>query len=185
MAVTIRQLDASEIGQTSQLDCSNIVHARYECEQPSGELRLRLRRQPVSPALARPDWGAQERETRYQLWRNNLEHDGCIMHGAFREDRLVGIVLTGRLADGITAEIYTLHVHHPERGGGIGTQLMDKAESQAAKWGCSQVLVYTGYECGAVDFYLRRGYRVVGIQDPCVATKNFPITLLRQLEQHR
>lgn len=100
------------------------------------------------------------------------------MFGALEEDRLVGIAMAGPLADGITAELCTLYVHRPCRRHGIGRALMDRAESQCIEWGRSQLLVYTSYDAGAVDFYLSRSYRIVGIQDPCVQTKNFPITML-------
>lgn len=137
MALSIRQLAVSETELIDQLDCTDVIRVRYACERSAGQLALTLRKQSLDPAVAKPDWGKQDRASRYGLWRKNLAQDGCTMLGAFRAERLVGVVLLGRITDGITAEVYALRVHRPERHRGLGTRLMYEAEALAARWACS------------------------------------------------
>jgi GNAT superfamily N-acetyltransferase len=47
------------------------------------------------------------------------------------------------------------------RGNGIGMQIIEQAEAEARKRGCSAVVLYT-ITFQAPGFYQRRGYRVLG-----------------------
>lgn len=61
-------------------------------------------------------------------------------------------------------EIQHLWVARPLRGRGLGTQLLDAAEAEAARRGCRQVVLFThAANAGRTgDRYTRRGYELVG-----------------------
>jgi ribosomal protein S18 acetylase RimI-like enzyme len=62
--------------------------------------------------------------------------------------------------DGERAEITSVHADPP--GGGTGTRLMDAAEEELRRCGVARVLVATTNDnARALNFYIRRGYRLV------------------------
>ncbi len=185
MAATIRQLALDEIHAIASIDTSDTIDAVYECAWNAHGMGLTLRRKRVDPPTQEPKWGKTEFEGRCALWRRNVIEEGAVFHGAFLGDRLVGVSLVTRLSDGRTAELYTLHVDRAHRGQGIGKALLDAAESQCRAWGCDQLLTYTGFKASSLDFYRARGYRVVGVQDPSVKTKNFDVTVVKSLRDTR
>jgi GNAT superfamily N-acetyltransferase len=85
---------------------------------------------------------------------------GCLVRG---DD---GRLLAG--IDGFTwggyAMVEWLWVHDEQRGTGLGRQLMDAAEVEAARRGCSVVRVNT-HTFQAPAFYARLGYVRIGFAD--------------------
>ena len=141
-----------------------------------------LQRREVDPPESEPMWGERELETRYALWRQNVEKEGAVIFCAFLGDDLVGISMVTMHRENQTCEVYALHVDRDHRRQGIGTALLLKAEAQCRDWRSSQLLLYTGFKASSLDFYRAQGYRVVGIQDPQVKTKNFDLTMVKELD---
>ena len=185
MNATIRQLEIDAIPTIGQIDNSDVVDARYACRPESDGLGLSLVREEVDPPEEEPNWGEGELAGRYDLWRKNCEEEGAIFFGAFVDDRIVGICAVVKLADSHTAEIYTLQVDRDHRQQGLGTALLARGESQCVAWGCSQLFTYATFKASSLDFYRSKGYRIVGIQYPGVTTKNFDVTLAKQLEPNK
>ena len=69
---------------------------------------------------------------------------------------------------GECCQIHTLWVDSPQRGHGLATELMTKAEAVARRRGCRLIMGLT-YDVLTRGFYDRLGYRTVGIIEDCPA----------------
>lgn len=89
-----------------------------------------------------------------------------------------GELLAGLVAEtfGNWLEIEYLFVKEDLRGQGIGSQLLQRAESEAKKRNCSYVFVNT-YQFQAPAFYQKHGYQEV------FTLKNYPCTGQRHYYQ--
>jgi len=172
MNVTIRQLEIDEIPTIGEIDKSDIVDARYVCRSQPDGLGLLLERKAVNPPEDEPNWG-------------NVEEESAVFFGAFTHDAPVGICAIVKLPDGKTADLYTLQVDAGYRRQGIGAALLAKEESECLIWGCTQLFTYTTFKASSLDFHLAKGYRIVGLQEPSVPTKNFAVTVAKQLEPNK
>ena len=87
-----------------------------------------------------------------------------------------GEVLAGLVAEtfGNWLEIEYLFVKEDLRGQGIGSQLLQRAESEAKKRNCRYVFVNT-YQFQAPDFYQKHGYQeVFTLKDyPCTGQRHY------------
>ena len=63
-------------------------------------------------------------------------------------------------------QMHTLWVDGPQRGHGLATELMTKAEAVARRRGCRLIMGLT-YDVLTLGFYDRLGYRTVGIIEDC------------------
>ncbi len=102
-------------------------------------------------------------------------------HGAEAERQLAIFVRSEPGVDGVgviragiygwtwagCCELQHLWVDEAERGRGLATALLDAAEAEAARRGCTQVVLFThAANAGASgDRYTRRGYELVGRVD--------------------
>ncbi len=97
-------------------------------------------------------------------------------HGAEPETQLAILVRddAGAVVAGISGwtwggccELQHLWVDDARRGDGLGTALLDAAEAEAARRGCTQVVLFTHAAIAGRDEqrYLRRGYELVGRVD--------------------
>lgn len=109
----------------------------------------------------RDDGSEVETELRRRLYAFNAGatgiDDGALLVVAARDDadRLVG-GLFGWTWGG-TAFVDLLYVDAERRGRGLGSRLLEAAETEAARRGCHQVLLAT-HTFQAPDFYAARGY---------------------------
>jgi GNAT superfamily N-acetyltransferase len=115
--------------------------------------------------VADRDTDGVETQLRASLYRFNVESTG-IDDG----DLLVITVLdeSGAQVAGLfgwtwggTCFVDLLHVVEEHRGTGLGSRLMQTAEEEAARRGCTQVVLAT-HSFQAPAFYLARGYEEYG-----------------------
>ena len=180
MNYELRQMHVDEIPLIVRIDRSEELRAEYVCAPVEAGLGLRLIRQPVDPPRHIPNWSRAELASRFALWRQNL-NDGAVLVGAFHAETIVGFLLVTVHSAHHTGEIYSLFVDRSHRGKGLGTALLAAAEQHCRLRESSTLIVYTGHSAAAVDFYLKHGFRMVGIRDPRFATKGFDLTLAKEL----
>ena len=178
----IRKLKPEEIHLVRGIDRSEEIRAEYVCAPAADGLGLRLSRRELDTPRVEANWGDQELASRCALWAENV-NDGAAMFGAFRGEELIGFCIVARLDDSRTSELYSIFVDRRSRGQGVGKALLCRAERQSMEWGCEEMVLYTdtGHAAATVEFYLARRYRVVGIQDTAVKSKNFPLTMAKRL----
>jgi GNAT superfamily N-acetyltransferase len=82
------------------------------------------------------------------------EFTACIRSGGRMVAGIYGAVF------GSTCELQHLFVEPSLRGAGVGRQVMDAAEREAARRGCSQVVLFTHASLGEA-YYPRLGYDLV------------------------
>ncbi|HET6940487.1 MAG TPA: GNAT family N-acetyltransferase [Nocardioides sp.] len=81
------------------------------------------------------------------------------------QDRLVGLLTY--VVDGTDCEVLTLHADPPQTG--VGTELIEAVAEVAAGCGCHRLwLITTNDNVGALRFYQRRGFRLVGLHPGAV-----------------
>lgn len=86
-----------------------------------------------------------------------LAAEGATLFGAWREDALVGSVMTG--FDGHRGWVYYLAVAPDRRGQGTGSALMAAAEGWLRERGSPKIqLMVRGDNISALGFYERIGY---------------------------
>ena len=180
MNCEIRQMRVDEIPLIAGIDRSEELREDYVCAPVQAGLGLRLVRRPVEPPRHIPNWSKTELESRFALWRRNLG-DGAELIGAFHAEAIVGFVLVTAHSEQNTGEIYSLFADRRHRGRGLGTALLAAAEQHCRRRESATLIVYTGHSAAAVDFYLKHGFRMVGIRDPRFATKGFDLTLAKEL----
>ena len=101
-----------------------------------------------------------------QINTYNVAHtgisDGCLLACFVRDDQ--GQVVAGLYGWtwGGCCEIRDLWVHADLRGQGIGTRLLQAAEQEAVRRGCTLIVLDT-HSFQAPGFYQKRGYEIVGV----------------------
>lgn len=176
----IEKLKLEEIHLVRGIDRSEETRAEYVCAPTADGLGLTLIRRELDTPRVEANWGDQEIASRCALWAENIK-DGAAMFGAFRGEGLIGFCIVARVDDPRTSELYSVFVDRRSRERGVGKALLCRAERQSVEWGCEEMVLYTGYAAATMEFYLACGYRIVGIQDAAVKSKNFPLTMAKRL----
>jgi ribosomal protein S18 acetylase RimI-like enzyme len=107
-------------------------------------------------------------------------HDGRLLRVFARggDGELLGAA-TGHTW-GSTCEIVQLWIAAPLRGGGLGRELMARAEAEARERGCRQ-LVVTTHSFQAPGFYRKLGFEVLG-EVPDYPAGHSEVTLRKRLD---
>nr|WP_303047437.1 GNAT family N-acetyltransferase [Halobacillus salinus] len=111
-----------------------------------------------------------------EFFNNNWGSPQMVLSsGSFQCDRLPGytIVLDGSILGCVTfvadEQFEIISLNSVKEGAGIGTELMDQAESYARSLGYKEVkLTTTNDNLKAVRFYQNRGFRVTDIRKDAV-----------------
>lgn len=180
MAIEIRPMRIDEIPLIAKIDRSEKLREMYVCTPVEDSLGLRLIRRMINPPRHVPNWSKTELASRFALWRQNME-DGAALIGGFEADAIIGFVLVTVHATQDRGEIYSLFVDRHHRGCGLGTALLAAAERYCRTHNAATLMLHTGHSAPALDFYLKRGFRIVGLRDSRFATRGFDVTLAKEL----
>ena len=91
--------------------------------------------------------------------RDELEDQAMHIMAVDEHRNILGVVRLHRLTDH-SGQIRYMAVHPQQQGKGIGSQLLRRLENEARSWGCLEVLLNA--RSSALDFYLQRGYQIIG-----------------------
>jgi ribosomal protein S18 acetylase RimI-like enzyme len=173
-------MEACELRLIEGIDRSEDLGHHYLCIPTRDGLGLRLVRQALDPPRRVPSWSPSELESHLTEWGHRLQA-GAVLLGGFRDDALAGFVLFWVHTQPRRGEIHSLCVDVRHRGRGLGISLLHHAEANCRARGCCTLVLSTGYSAPAVDFYLRHGFRIAGIQDPRLAPRGSALTLAKEL----
>lgn len=152
--VTIRPMQASELGRISEIDRSEEIRQEYLlCD---GRLHLADVCRSV-PRWAPEGQGAHSVCAKISAWRPLLD-DGGTMFGAFDGESLVGCAIyRPNLAPGL-AQLAVLHVSRRWRRRGVGAALAGEVMAAARRDGASRIYVSATATRGTVEFYQALGF---------------------------
>src|SRR5215211_7107577 len=94
---------------------------------------------------------------------------GGIFHAMFDGTRLVGVAIVDPKRHGVGSDLVQLkflHVGHGYRGQGTGASLFQRAVETSRAVGAAGLYVSATPSQNTVDFYMRRGCRLLGTPDP-------------------
>lgn len=157
-----RALRREEIAAVWQIDRSETIEAVYRLTD--GDLRLVLEPHAVA------GWPPGEAE-RYTPILEACHDAGGWLHGAFDGHTLIAAaVLEGRfVATGDSRlQLRFLHVGHAFRRCGLGTRLFHLAAAEARRRGAHGLYISATPSAHTVDFYRRRGCRLLADPDPAL-----------------
>lgn len=149
------------------------THARDETDLDVLERRLRSDDKHRTSIVIRPPLSDAELAWLRDLWQAEWGGQGMVSRGrvyhladldawiALNGETCVGAATVHRDDDG---DIELMSLNAVVRGGGIGTQLLEHVEVEAARAGARRVWLITSNDnLDAVRFYQRRGYRMVAV----------------------
>ncbi|KPA92893.1 putative acetyltransferase [Pseudomonas asplenii] len=156
-----RDLQLSDLGQLALIDRKELIEQFYRVQAGSLEL--------YDEYCAMTGWPEGEAEQDAVILRRCFDQ-GAWFHGVFAGPTLVAAaVLDGKLIgnDGRRLlQLKFLHVSHDYRGTGLATRLFAKAAAQARSQGVDGLYVSATPSRNTVEFYLRRGCRLLERPDP-------------------
>jgi GNAT superfamily N-acetyltransferase len=157
-----REMRVEEISRIGEVNREELVMAEYvSTPDPSG-FGLRTTRVEIPSPTETPHWSEQGIEGRINDWKPSVERGG-FFYGAFDEERLAGFVILGPKRWDDSGEIVALFVDRKHRRHGVAGELMGKAEAVARERGISSMFLYSNPTESSVGFYLKSGYRIVGL----------------------
>jgi ribosomal protein S18 acetylase RimI-like enzyme len=178
-----REMQADEISRIGEVNREELVMAEYVTVPDDSGFGLRAVRTEKSPPEQTPHWSRQGAEGRANSWKPSVEQGGYF-YGAFDGDLLAGFVILGPRKSDDSGEIVALFVHRDQRRTGIGRKLMRKAEEEAIARGYASLFLYSNPTESAVGFYLKEGYRIVGlISKEIVRSLPGDIVMAKRLER--
>ena len=179
MTIDIRQLTLGELPLIADLDTSSSTQI-YDLLQPGTGAGLILEKRSDQPVIETASWGANEIASRMELWRKNYA-EGCKFWGAFCDRRLIGfLLLSSEKVNGVL-EIYSIFVDRKSRDKGVGTRLVAAAEKCCEGAGVKGLYVSTTLDGTATDFYLKNGFRLVGLHSRCYRHQWGQATFIKEL----
>jgi GNAT superfamily N-acetyltransferase len=130
---------------------------------------LTLQERRDVPPQEDPGWSPEHAKQEAEKWRQRLGQ-GYQVWGAFVSGRLVGFCVMAplqsencRLLD--TVELHTIFIDREFRHQGIGRRFVAIVEEACRKAGRKGVYVGTSLDGSAVEFYLKAGFRLVGLHE--------------------
>jgi predicted N-acetyltransferase YhbS len=155
-----RRLRREELDLVWTIDRSEVIERTYSLQD--GELVLRA--DPFDMRGWPPGEAAHARP-----WLEASFDRGARFLGIFDADRLVAVGVLDTVFIGPHRDLLQLsflHVGHDERGRGLGVELFDELAREARTLGAKGLYVSATPSEHTIDFYRRRGCRVIDVPDP-------------------
>jgi GNAT superfamily N-acetyltransferase len=155
-----RRLTKDELGLIWTNDRREIVERIYEFRD--GELVSRADFYDIR------GWPPGEPEKDAPILGATFDRGGVFL-GVFDGPRLVALAVVDTLPRGPRGDLVQLtflHVGHDHRRLGLGTELFEAAQAVASRLGAVGLYVSATPSENTVEFYLRRGCRVIAEPDP-------------------
>lgn len=160
----IRYLAADDFFLIAQVERSEANVADYLALPSEDGLGLRLSRVPVDPPLRIGPWDEAGVKTRIDWWRPEVEAGGFFI-GAFRDKKLCGFGVLGPVKKDGSIELHALFVDAGCRRSGVGELLLKELERAATNRAAVSIWCASNRTASAVEFYLKHGYRPIGLND--------------------
>jgi ribosomal protein S18 acetylase RimI-like enzyme len=158
--VSYRTMSNSELSKISEIDRREQIRVGYGVTY--GKLISTTVNWDVA-SFSPEGRGEHTISRQIEFCRQHIQ-SGARAIGAFSGETLLGIVVLTPEVRPRIAQIAYLLVGHDNRRMGIGTQLIDMAESHARATGAEQIYVSATPSGSAVGLYMRFGYEPV--EDP-------------------
>jgi predicted N-acetyltransferase YhbS len=148
-----RVLQRDEIAKLKEIDRAEIIEKVYHMS--GGRLELKDEYYDV-----KNNWWIQEVEKVLLPRLYDLYESGGIIHGAFDNSKITGMValdnkFIGKEKDQLKLDI--LYVSKNYRQCGLGKKLMELAIAKAREWGAAKLYISATPTQNTVDFYLSLG----------------------------
>lgn len=155
--ISYRTISDSELSKISEIDRSEQIRVGYDVidgKLVSSDVNWDV------PSFSSEGTGGHTVSRQIEFCRQHIR-SGARAIGAFYGEKLVGIVVLTPEVRPRIAQIAYLLVGHGNRQMGIGTQLVNMAESHARATGAEQIYVSATPSESAVGIYLRMGFEPV------------------------
>lgn len=156
-----RDLQLSDLGQLALIDRKELIEQFYRVQ--AGRLEL------YDEHCAMSGWPEGEAEQDALTLRRCFDQ-GAWFHGVFAGPSLVAAAVVGceiiHNGGRRLLQLKFLHVSHDYRGGGLASRLFAKAVGQARSQGVDGLYVSATPSRNTVEFYQRRGCRLLERPDP-------------------
>lgn len=147
----IRLIQRKEIEKVGDINRKEIVKQLYYYEE--GNLIIK------NVFIDDPGWTPEEVETHIKDLYTVYDLGGSL-YGAFKDDKMVGIIALGAKFIGSTKDqlqVTFLHVDEGYRSRGIGTRLMKKVIKKAIEQGAKKLYISATPSKNTINFYLGLG----------------------------
>jgi GNAT superfamily N-acetyltransferase len=158
------QAESADISRIGEIDRAETIAMKYSC-RATPNYGIELQTIQLDPPEEVPDWDADGVRRRARWWKSEIDEGGALFV-AEEDGQLQGFAVLGREKAARSAEMVALFIDKDHRGKGLGKELVQLLESEAAKRGLHTIYVQSNETASSVGFYQSVGYTIVCLMDP-------------------